>query len=169
VTKLLFSLTLFFVSETCLAQKTITQSNKGFQTSNEGDLFGKKYAFIENVGQYESALSKQTDMGTIRYAYEGLDVPVFVTQKGLVFFHRAFIKSKKKYEESEEEEEEEELHAGVRKSIDRVITMKWKGANPAVEITTEDETIWYFTYGMLQKHARGFKKLVYHNLYHLLF
>ena len=124
------------------------------------------YSFISNIGQYGETMKGYEQMGVLRYGYEGLDMPVLFTPKGLIYLHR-------KYERISHAEEERLEKQGVREEeierklviTDRVITMEWVGSNPNVEIIAEDKTTDYHTYGMLQGKAYGYQKLTYKNLY----
>src|SRR5690349_10980915 len=55
-----------------------------FVAGKDGDLFGKKKSFIENIGQYGDSLSNALNMGKTLFGYEGLDMPVLFTSKGLI-------------------------------------------------------------------------------------
>lgn len=124
------------------------------------------FSFIKNVGQYGKTMKGYEQMGSLHYGYEGLDMPILFTPKGLIHLQR-------KYERISHSEEERLEKQGVREEeierkliiTDRVITMEWVGANPKVEIIAEEKTTDYHTYGMLQEKAEGYKKLLYKNLY----
>lgn len=124
------------------------------------------FSFITNIGQYGEKMKGYEQMGNIQFGYEGLDMPVLFTPKGLIHLQR-------KYEKISHAEEERLEKLGIpeeeieRKLIitDRVITMEWVGANPNVEVITEEKTTDYHTYGMLQEKAYGYKKIIYKNIY----
>ncbi|MBU9936722.1 MAG: hypothetical protein KTQ13_08730, partial [Ferruginibacter sp.] len=54
----------------------------------QNDLFGTSGSFIENIGQYKDTLANYGRMGRILYGYEGLDMPVLFTPKGLIHLQR---------------------------------------------------------------------------------
>lgn len=124
------------------------------------------YSFITNIGQYGKKMEGYDQMGIIKFGYEGLDMPVLFTPKGLIYLHR-------KYERISHSEEERLEKLGVREEeierklniTDRVITMEWVDSNPDVEIITEEKTTDYHTYGLLKDKAYGYKKIIYKNLY----
>jgi len=123
-------------------------------------------SFVKNIGQYGETMKGYEEMGTIQYGYEGLDMPVLFTPKGLIHLHR-------KYERISHSEEERLERQGVREEeierrliiTDRVIAMEWIGSNPNVEIISEEKTTDYHTYGLLQGMAYGYKKITYKNMY----
>ena len=156
-----------------LLQKSGLVENQGlssskikFVTGKDGDLFGKEKSFIENIGQYGDSLSNAFNMGKTLFGYEGLDMPVLFTSKGLIHIHRKVIAPS--HEERERMERQKIPVEEINKKttvIDKYITLEWVGANPNVQITSEDSTQAYHTYGMLQIKARSFKKITYHDLY----
>lgn len=137
-----------------------------FITGKEHDLYGTNNVYIENVGQYGEVHKAAPGMGTILYAYEGLDMPVLFTTKGIIFLQRKIrslnAEEREKLEAKGLPEEELEQHTTV---TDRTITMEWLNANPSPQILVEDPLSSYFTYGWLQEKARGFKKITYKNIY----
>lgn len=130
------------------------------------DITRGSSSFIKNIGQYGPTMKGHEQLGNILFGYEGLDMPVLFTPKGLVYLHR-------KYEKISHEEEERLERLGMneeeieRKLIvtDRVITMEWVGANPNPEIIPAEKAADYHTYGLLQEKAYGYKKIIYRNLY----
>jgi len=82
--------------------------------------------FIENIGQYGSYLQGREQMGAIRFGYEGLEMPVLFTPKGVIHLQRKL--SKLSHEEEERLEKagaKEEQIERERNAIDRTIT--WNG------------------------------------------
>ncbi len=106
------------------------------------------------------------NMGVIQYGYEGAGMPVLFTAKGLIHLQRKVQKISHAEEERLEKQgvPEEEIER-KRKLTDRVITMEWIGANPDVEIISEERTTHYHTYGTMQGKAYGYKKIIYKNIY----
>ena len=137
-----------------------------FALKADGDLFGKKRAFIENVGQYSDSLAKHGTMGKIRYGFEGFDMPLFFTSKGLIHVQRKVKGLTHEEREALERKgmREEEIE---KKSVvtDRVISMEWLDANPNPYIIAEDPIQAYHTYGRLPRRARAYKTLVYKEVY----
>lgn len=121
---------------------------------------------IENIGQYGKKMAGFENMGPIQYGYEGLDMPVLITEKGLIQLQRK-IKTLSHQEEEKLEKKgmsEAEIER-LRNITDRVISMEWEGANPAVEIIAADKTSDYHTYGLLPGKAAGYRKITYKNMY----
>lgn len=145
-------------------------SNEATSTANNQTLLtntsGSAFSFIENVGQYGEKMRGQEQMGNILYGYEGLDMPVLFTPKGLIHLQRKYERIPHDEEERLEKQgvPEEEIERKLR-ITDRVITMEWIGANPNVEINADEKTFDYHTYGMLPQKAYGYKKIIYNNLY----
>lgn len=123
-------------------------------------------SFIKNMGQYGPTLKGYEQLGHIEYGYEGLDMPVLLTNKGLIHLHREYKRISHAEEEKLEKQgiPEEEIERRL-KITDRVITMQWLGANEQAEIIAVEKTTDYHTYGMLQEKAYGYKKIIYKNLY----
>ncbi len=122
--------------------------------------------FIENKGQYGKTIKYHEEMGKIIYGFEGLDMPVLFTTKGLVHLQRKVDKISHAEEELLEKKgiAEEDIER-KRNVTDRIITMQWLGANPDVKIIAEEKTTAYHTYGMLPDKAYEYKKITYKNLY----
>jgi len=123
------------------------------------DLFGTTATFIENAGQYGEALTNYPDMGRIMYGYEGLNMPVLFTPKGLVFLQRVLPAK----EEGDEARPEDEMENAT--PVDRTVTMEWMNANPNPIIVAEEPLAGYHTYGLLQAKAGTFRKITYRELY----
>jgi large repetitive protein len=137
--------------------------------SGSGQVISTKIAdahqrFIENKGQYGHAVAGYTAMGQIVFGYEGFDMPVLFTTKGLVHLQR-------KIDGGEERGVEKKGRKGpdgekeVRTATDRIITLQWLGANPNVQVVAEGRKQGYHTYGVLQAKAMAFDKIIYHELY----
>ena len=130
------------------------------------DLFGSRYRFVENIGQYGSVMQGYESMGTILYGYEGLGMPVLFTNKGLIHLQRKEEKISHEEEERLEKQGVSEEEIENKKIVtDRVITMEWAGANSNPEMIAEGQTSMYNTYATLQGKARGYKKITWKNLY----
>ncbi len=147
---------------------SIAKAQNGPATVKASTSFqsGTASSFIKNVGQYGATMKGHEQLGNIEFGYEGLDMPILFTPKGLIHLHR-------KYERISHEEEEKLEKQGVpeeeieRRLIitDRVITMEWVGANPNVEIIPEEKSTDYHTYGLVRDKAYGYKKITYKNMY----
>jgi gliding motility-associated-like protein len=132
-----------------------------FIAGKDNDLFGKRRSFITNIGQYGEIQSEYPEMGKILYGYEGFDMPVLFTAKGLIHLQRKFIDKKNRKDEYLEKEEE----IKPENIINRTVVMQWEGANPNPRIVEEKETSNYFTYGLLPGKSKAFKKITFENLY----
>lgn len=155
---------LLCIGNLCFAQTTSVTSLKA--VSNLKHTIAAGAAFIENKGQYGSIMPGQEKMGIIHYGFEGFDMPVLFTAKGIIY-------QQQKIKKLSRQEEEKLERAGVPESeiekkrivTDRLITMEWVGCNANAEIITEDKTADYHTYGSLNKKACGYKKIIYKNMY----
>ncbi|HMU09764.1 MAG TPA: T9SS type A sorting domain-containing protein [Ferruginibacter sp.] len=123
-------------------------------------------AFIENIGQYGKEMRGFENMGPIQYGYEGSDMLVLFTPRGVICFQRKTEKLPRREERKLERQglPEEEIERR-RKITERVITMEWGGANTTSRVVEEDKTTAYHTYGMLKDKAYGYKKITYKNVY----
>jgi SprB repeat len=144
------------------AQKTASQQS----INGLKQVLTNGASFIENKGQYGKTMAGHEDMGALLYGYEGLDMPILFTPKGLIHLQRKIEalpeREKEKLERQGKPEEEIERE---RKITDRTIAMEWMGANPNPAIIAEDKTYDYHTYGQLQAKAYGYKKITYKNIY----
>ena len=134
--------------------------------ANTKQTFNAAGSFIENIGQYGSSYKGQENMGEILFGFEGHDMPILFTKKGLIILQRKVEKISRAEEEKLEKQgvtEEEIEHKKI--VIDRAITMQWLGANSNVEIIQEEKTYDYHTYGLIKEKAYGYKKITYKNLY----
>jgi gliding motility-associated-like protein len=134
--------------------------------ANNADLFGIRTGYIENIGQYTSALPGYAYMGNILYGYEGLNMPVLFTSKGIIFLQRKIKKPSKEEIERMERKgmREEEIQEKIIPA-DRTVTMEWLNANPNPQIITEGLLPYYNSYGILNGKARIFKKIIYKEIY----
>ena len=122
--------------------------------------------FIENIGQYGNKVPGYEYLGTVKYGYEGLDMPVLFTAKGIIHLQRKLEQLSKKEEENFEKQGLPENEIERKKIVtDRTITMEWLGANPQTEIIAKDKSYNYHTYGLLPEKAFGYESLTYKNLY----
>jgi gliding motility-associated-like protein len=158
-----FLFSLFLFSARTSAQSV--NAAPGFISKIAGDQ-STQQVFIENIGQYGSYLQGREQMGAIRFGYEGLDMPVLFTPKGIIHLQRKL--SKLSHEEEERLERagaKEEQIERERNTIDRTITMEWLGANEHAAIVAEGKTFDYHTYGLLPEKAFGYRQLTYKDLY----
>ncbi|MBK9670912.1 MAG: hypothetical protein IPO70_01385 [Bacteroidetes bacterium] len=141
-------------------------------TTTEKDVFQSSSQFIENIGQYGDGSFYSPQLGAVEYGFEGFDMPVLFTKKGIVFLQRKIVGPTE--EEREEAEralkksgkklsKEDELEQS--KSIDKTIVMQWMGANEQVQIQAQELEQGYHTYGFLGSRANGYKAIRYINLY----
>lgn len=129
-------------------------------------LMSSQNSFIENIGQYGETMAGYVKMGKIKYGFEGFGMPVLFTSKGLIHLQRKVEKISEEEEKKLERKNipEEEIEK-KRKVTERVISMEWLGANPQPEIIAEEITPDYHTYGLLKEKAKGFKRIIYKELY----
>ena len=110
----------------------------------------QQLVFTDNIGQYGKTMDGYTGMGPIKFGYEGMNMPVLFTLKGLIHLQR-------KTEKISEKEERRLEKLGVPEDViekkklitDRIITMEWVGINPDVKVIAEDVTTAYHTYGLI--------------------
>ena len=57
-------------------------------TANTKQTFNAAGSLIENIGQYGSSYKGQENMGEILYGFEGHDMPILFTKKGLIILQR---------------------------------------------------------------------------------
>lgn len=130
-------------------------------SGNETELFGSRTRVIENIGQYGDTLPNFGKMGKILYGYEGFDMPVLFTPKGLIHLQR----QTKKLSYQEKERLEKKGITNKNPEINKVITMEWVNANANPQVISQGEYPDYFSYGLLKDKAKAFKKIIYKELY----
>lgn len=120
-------------------------------------------AFVENKGQFEQRL-KNVD-SKILYAADQGSVQVYFTKKGLTYkFDRK--------EKNKNRRDGDETQPRIFFETD-MVDMIWEGANPNAELVAEGMNPDFYTYEMKKnekeyydiQRIRGYKKLVYKNLY----
>src|ERR1035437_5322349 len=135
--------------------------------------FENQKVFIENKGQFHIYNSNES----IQYAYDNGSTKVYFTSKGLSFSflerwkkdgkerERENLKSGKSHLEMEAEEHKMEFKTDV-------VNLFWENANPNVEIVPEEAASDYYSYTIKEtgsekniNYIRGYKKLIYKNLY----
>jgi hypothetical protein len=158
-TKILF----FVFILSCISFFSFAQSKS---VNNLEQTFNSSKAFIENIGQYGKKMESYEQMGDIKFGYEGLDMPILFTPKGLIHLQRKIEKISKEEEEILERQGVREEEIERKKNItDRTIIMEWVGANDNVKIVKEEKNRAYHTYGMLTEKAFGYQRITYKNLY----
>lgn len=152
---------LLCIGKICFAQTTSVKAIPDLKQT-----ISQKQVFIENIGQYGKTMENHPAMGPIKFGYEGLNMPVLFTPKGVIHLQRKIEKLSEKEEKKLRQQAVPEDVIEKRKSItDRVISMEWIGINPDVKIVAEDVTSSYQTYGLIHQKAFGYRKLVYQNAY----
>ncbi len=122
--------------------------------------------FIENIGQYGNTISTKENLGKIKYGYEGFDMPVLFTTKGLVYLQRKITKLTHSQEEKLEKQGlKEDAIERQRNVTDMAITMEWLNCNENVDIVAENKANDYHTYGSFENKAYGYKTITYKNIY----
>lgn len=129
----------------------------------EGDLFGTRTNYIENIGQYGDTVTGFANMGKILFGYEGAGMPVLFTAKGLIYLQRP--RPVIDYEEREREEREKKSRSFMEPQTYQVITAEWIGGNPNPRIITEGVSKSYFTYGIFKNKAKAVNKIIYKDIY----
>jgi gliding motility-associated-like protein len=140
--------------------------------------------FIENKGQFNERY-QAPDGRKILYAIQGITGDVYFTDKGVSYrlcritanpergdaWEKELQERRERYFLPEEKEEEEKPHFIVESQF---IDFTWVGANPQVEVTAFEQADAYHSYAIREAdgknirgidHVKGYKKLVYKNLY----
>src|ERR1041385_5685192 len=154
----------FFSFKTLFAQ----EANKTGTVRWNSEPFGQ-LDFIENKGQFD-----QMNGAQILFGATGSTVHIFFSAKGLTYRYDEWVPMTEEEKEAytkhasaqhHKEGEEENLH----KLVPRYMHMEWIGANPNVQITSEEKVPYYYTYGSDKNGstiiANGYRKLLYKNLY----
>ncbi|MBS1742060.1 MAG: T9SS type A sorting domain-containing protein [Bacteroidetes bacterium] len=146
-----------------LAQKPpFTYSDVTSSTKNSA----KQHAFIENIGQYGNFLPGYEDMGEIKFGYEGFDMPVLFTAKGLIHLHRRINPITHEQEEKFEKQGLPEEEIERKKTItDKTVRQQWSGANEQAVILPGKARSDYHTYWMQQGKAAAYETIIYKDIY----
>lgn len=118
--------------------------------------------FIESKGQFDSEAKNILFMSPV----DGL--ALFFKPNGITYNHNEFEqmteKEKEKYESPRAHNKGEEEEENMVKSVPHYVSMEWMGANPNVQVTSENPVSFYYTYGD-KINATAFQKITYKNLY----
>lgn len=155
----LFSCLFFWQIIPTFSQNTLSSKS----VKNEKLSFSKS-GFITNVGQYGNSMTGFENIESIKYGYEGFNMPVLFTTSGLIYLQRK-IEKKTTHEVEQEKRKNEAAEEENYKTIDKIISMQWVGANQNPEIIAEDLCTYYHTYGLVTEKARVFNKLIYKEIY----
>lgn len=138
----------------------------GKTSSGKADINQTRERFIKNEGQYGDTLAGFGFMGKILFGYEGFDMPVLFTEKGIIHLQRSITRpSEREKEEMEKMGLKEEVIENKLNIQDRTITMQWLQAKENVVISMGKQAPGYHTYGMLQAQVPAYESLTYKNLY----
>lgn len=143
-------------------------SLRTFNANSSVDLFAQQGRFIENAGQYGEFYESHPEMGRILYAYEGFNVPVLFTEKGLIYLHRKIkgpTLTEIEKEERRRKKKKKEEEALEYKAYDKCVTVRWENNSENISVVAEGITPEYHTYGLSSAKARAFTKIVYRNVY----
>jgi gliding motility-associated-like protein len=168
--------TLFIASVICIALPS--SSTAGNPSSDNWQYsFGSSRSFIENKGQFHTAKSE------VLYAFDDGGTMIYFAKNSVTY---SFLKRWKKDEEEKDEDEmkkessfrtaaewkEHEREEHEMKFKTDVISFSWENTSSSVQLVAEDQTSDYSTYCLKDgngvrtiNNARGFKKLVYKNIY----
>jgi gliding motility-associated-like protein len=149
-----------------ISAKAVNNFPSQLSQQKQAGLFGERQLYIQNIGQYGDTLEHYSRMGKIFYGYEGLEMPVLFTSRGLIHLQRKSsppsYRAKRKMERKGMKEEEIEK---TSVTVNRTISMEWVNANPNPQVIATDVTTAYHTYGFLKDKAKGYKKVTYKELY----
>ena len=163
-----FTMIMFFTIYKVSAQVNYDQLSDRFIAGKENDIYGINSKFIENVGQYGTIYEQYPEMGTILFAYEGFDIPILFTEKGIIHLHRKVkgpTPEEKEKEEKKRKKKSKETEIELRKVIDKAIVFKWINTNASVEVLPGGQCDGIHSYGSLKAPARAFRSISYKNIY----
>lgn len=172
--KLIFILCAFIIMATFLPQNAFAQGNNRNKATwaTGSDPFNTN-VFIENFGQFDSWTN---GAGSIEYATNKSD-KVFFRSHGCTFRVEKIVDKDKANVDADEKEllkgsaskqGEEEDERGNMIVEKYAVQMNWLGSNPSSTIEVSEETSNYYTFGEKGYEsikAKGYKKLIYKNLY----
>lgn len=132
-------------------------------------LFNRN-VFIENKGQFFE--EEKADVGkTILYSSRKGKIHLYFSSSALTFRYDSIIPGESLKENEDEDKGGKPGEANFT-SQHEFMSVTWDGANPDVQVEPEDLVNDYFTYGdpsdksgHTSIKARGWQRLVYHNLY----
>ncbi|MBI4947450.1 MAG: gliding motility-associated C-terminal domain-containing protein [Bacteroidetes bacterium] len=137
--------------------KKINNTNSGWTSNNPFHTD----VFVENFGQFDNRANTDSP---VKYAVNNSD-KIFFTQKGVTF---KLEKVDKRSKEEREEMEQKGWEEGKSKMETYFVTMDWEGANPNAIMEVSVQAEGYYTFGEQgyeKIKAKGYKKLIYKNLY----
>src|SRR5450432_807515 len=104
-----------FIIVVCNGQSPASPGPENFFIRNiegaDGDLYGTRTSFIKNIGQYGDTVANYGRMGKVLLRYEGLDMPILFTAKGLIHLQRKIEGPSEKEREEKEHKEKKGKHA----------------------------------------------------------
>jgi hypothetical protein len=161
---------LFIFSENSVAQARLNGKKTEKPKWITNDPF-KTDVFIENFGQFDNWTMAD---GKIKYAIDNAD-KIFFTPNGYTIRLEKIVKKEEKDDDDDKDiikgssaksnEEDEEENRILEKYA---VHVNWLGSNPNPEIITSDPSSNYYTFGEKgyeNVKAKGYKKIVYKNLY----
>ncbi len=129
----------------------------------------ERKAFIENVGQFDSEVSKKIK---VKCAAHVTGVNYYFTNQGVVLQHdhiTSRLRKSKENDERNEDEAKESRERIVSKVTKQNYSVEWLGINEQVEMILKNKKNEYFTYGTTKGSepitALGYEELIYKNIY----
>lgn len=150
------TLCLLFISASYAQQTPLNWSGK----------FENQKSFVENKGQFDNRLWKNSGSDKILYAADHGSVQIYFSKKGLTY--RFEMKEKNRNRRDGDESKPKIFFYSDQ------VNFIWQGANANTELVAEEPTADYHTYAMLKPdnksvydipNVQGYKKLTYKNLY----
>ena len=134
---------------------TFSQNNKLFQSTGDA-------AFVPNMGQYDA---RDWLNHKVEYAYNHNPFYVFFSKEGVTYRFDKIVRNPNR--------DKKDPYSPKRTNISELIHATWVGSNPNVQIIAEDETPFYFSFGVREgrrgakgvNRVPGYKKITYKNLY----
>jgi len=128
---------------------------------------GQTDVFVQNHGQYDYLLkdfdiSLKPSAEKVQYVLNGNEM-IFFTSQGYIWKLDEIVSDKSGESDAVAEKE---IESNSTKSY--FVNIDWEGANPNAPLIAEDEANGYYTYateGYRELKAKGFKRLIYKNLY----
>ena len=138
----------------------------GQRPSQNASVFAESSGFVENIGQFGDTFPGYGHLGKILYSFDGLDMPVLLTKKGLIFLQRSVsLISEEERERLEKLGLKAEVIAEKNTIKESVIALQWLSASEALSVVQQSPGSAYHTYACVQGKAFAYKQIVYKNIY----
>ncbi len=138
----------------------------GHRPNQNSSVFVENSGFIENIGQFGDTFSGYGHLGKILYSFDGMDMPVLLTKRGLIFLQRSVsLISEEERERLEKLGIKAEVIAEKNTVKESVIAVQWISASNNLSVIQQKPNDAYHTYACVQGKAFAYKQIVYKNIY----